>query len=507
MAMKSQKPAKAKKGPAKALSLSSRSKSKKATASPPARRKKPPLRSKLKHAAKPSAVRPFRRPTRVLPTPAAQRAASLASSDASRPVLPETSPVQPQKPSPHKAPAVPPVLLEGDAPTPPAASGPGERYALSPTPRPAVVQRAETLTDLPEGYGTERLFLTARDPHWLYASWDLTPPQREHYNALSREGHLIMRTWVNDIGGAPHSEIHVQRVSNSWFIPVSFAGSRYSAQLGYYDRQDRWQTIATSGATLTPPESVSVESPIQFATIPPEVSLKKLFEVVQQAAQEDEPLQQAVQQLRVEGGSEWFEIVPAPPSAAAPRSAPTTKAATTRAWTPAQERALSTIVRLDESRRVWMGSLEITEVIRRHLRAEISSAALPGGPVPGAPELEGRPGEAAISSPLGRARQVGAPKRFWLTVNAELVLYGATEPEAKVTTGGRPIRLRPDGTFSYRFALPDGQYPLHLTATSADGEDTRSIQLHFGRSTQLQGEVQAQAQDPKLKPPTASSLD
>jgi uncharacterized protein len=67
---------------------------------------------------------------------------------------------------------IPPILLEGDAPTSPAVGGPGQRYALGPTP-PAEPAPVPT-TELPEAYGTQQLFLTARDPHWLFAYWDLT---------------------------------------------------------------------------------------------------------------------------------------------------------------------------------------------------------------------------------------------------------------------------------------------------------------------------------------------
>jgi len=41
-----------------------------------------------------------------------------------------------------------------------------------------------------------------------------------------------------------------------------------------------------------------------------------------------------------------------------------------------------------------------------------------------------------------------------------VIIYGATEPGAKVTLGGHEIKLRSDGSFSYRFALPDGKYDL-----------------------------------------------
>jgi hypothetical protein len=97
-------------------------------------------------------------------------------------------------------------------------------------------------------------------------------------------------------------------------------------------------------------------------------------------------------------------------------------------------------------------------------------------------------------------------KGFWFNVNAELIIYGATEPNAQVTIGGRVIQLRPDGTFSYRFALPDGNYPLPATATSADGTDSRTAALRFSRSTEYRGEVGRHPQDPKLKAPRAENV-
>jgi uncharacterized protein len=347
------------------------------------------------------------------------------------------------------------------------------------------------MIDLPEAYGTERLFLTARDPHWLYAAWDLATEQRQRHHSLSREGHLVVRTYINEVGGTPVSETPVQPESKSWFIPVTLPDTRYQAQLGYYDHAGQWHAVTTSEATLTPPESTSLDTAVEFATIPPEVSLTKLLEAVQQAIAENVPLLAAVQQLRTGGWTGLPEVVPpVPPD-----------------WTPAQARALAKLVRLDDARRVWMGSLEITEVIRRHLRQEISSAALAEGPAPGALAPEHGLAAAAISSPLGIEKKgVAGLKPFWLSINAELVLYGATEPDAKVVVGGRQIRLRPDGTFSYRFALPDGQYPLQVTATSADGEEGRAVQLQFGRRTLVQGDVGAHEQDPQLMPPVDSSF-
>ena len=68
-----------------------------------------------------------------------------------------------------------------------------------------------------------------------------------------------------------------------------------------------------------------------------------------------------------------------------------------------------------------------------------------------------------------------AKRSFWLVVNTELIVYGATVPDAKVTVCGAPIALKPDGTFSLRFALPDGKQVIPVKGVSCDGLDERII--------------------------------
>jgi len=66
-------------------------------------------------------------------------------------------------------------------------------------------------------------------------------------------------------------------------------------------------------------------------------------------------------------------------------------------------------------------------------------------------------------------------RSFWLKVDCELIVYGATEPDAKVTVQGAPIKLRPDGTFTLRYYLPDGKQVIPVKATSADKLEERTI--------------------------------
>lgn len=64
---------------------------------------------------------------------------------------------------------------------------------------------------------------------------------------------------------------------------------------------------------------------------------------------------------------------------------------------------------------------------------------------------------------------------FWFVLDAELLVYGATAPDAKVTIQSRPVELRPDGTFSMRFQLPDGKQVIEAKAVSGDGRLEKTI--------------------------------
>ncbi|TRZ96480.1 DUF4912 domain-containing protein [bacterium] len=81
------------------------------------------------------------------------------------------------------------------------------------------------------------------------------------------------------------------------------------------------------------------------------------------------------------------------------------------------------------------------------------------------------PGIASMASPVKKP----GVRKFWLTVNTELIVYGATEPDAQVSVQGRSIKLRPDGTFTLRFALPEGKQVIPVQARSSDQKEERTI--------------------------------
>ncbi len=383
---------------------------------------------------------------------------------------------------------IPPILLEGDEPSQPAAGGPGEKYSLGATPPAQSFSGGE----LPESYGTKKLFLTARDPHWLYAHWDLTREQQAELNNESTDGHLILRVFAGKIEGHPTYEIHVHPESRHWFAHVERAGNSYAGELGYYSALGKWTRVAVSSGTLTPPDAAAKEDAAEFATIPYEFPFARLMQIIEDAVRDNIPLAQAIEELRRAGHPDL-------PRFAHSIHSPVIAPGPTRQWTPDQEKALAKIISIDETRRVWMGSLEITELIRRRLAREVASPVTAFGI--SSPGLSSSP-----TSPFGGGVKAETEKSFWFNVNAELIIYGSTEPDAKVTLGGHEIKLRSDGTFSFRFALPDGNYDLPAVAVSADGTDGRAAELKFSRQTQYLGDVGVTPQDPSLQPPLPENI-
>ena len=347
--------------------------------------------------------------------------------------------------------SIPPLLLQGDEPAAPSMTGPGQKYALGPMAPAGQSERDEAA--LPAAYGTGKLLLAARDPHWLYACWDLTPEQQRRYNALSTDRHLVVRLHSGTGGARPAREVHVHPESRHWFIHVDRPETQYVAALGYYRPGHRWVTVATSPPAITPADTVSTDHTVRFATIPAQTTLTQLAALARQAISADLP----------------------PPDAA-------------------QERALAELVAQHLVRQDSGSSVGIAELVQG--RGEQEAPAQSAFPAPFGDLAE------AVFSPLGASEQPA--KGFWFDINAELVIYGGAEPGASVTIDGQPVQLRPDGTFSCRFSLPDGDHAVTVSALSTQGE-LRQAELRFSRSTGRLGEVGSAPQDPFLKPPAAET--
>jgi uncharacterized protein len=80
-------------------------------------------------------------------------------------------------------------------------------------------------------------------------------------------------------------------------------------------------------------------------------------------------------------------------------------------------------------------------------------------------------------------------------VDAEMILYGRTKPDAKVTVGGEPIKLRPDGSFTVRQPMPDKRQVLPVVASTPDGVEQRTIVIAVERNTKVLEPMVREAND------------
>lgn len=99
--------------------------------------------------------------------------------------------------------------------------------------------------------------------------------------------------------------------------------------------------------------------------------------------------------------------------------------------------------------------------------------------------------EQRLRRPLGGQYAVasGRPdfgkRHFSFEVDAELVVFGITDPDARVTLKGEPVPLDSDGNFQIRFTLPDRRQVFPVVASSGDGVEQRTIVLAVERNTKV----------------------
>lgn len=115
---------------------------------------------------------------------------------------------------------------------------------------------------------------------------------------------------------------------------------------------------------------------------------------------------------------------------------------------------------------IGQSSFEIKELIAKRFQEDFSSHIL-----------------SSFSSGQPLSENSEEKTDFWLKVGTELILYGATEPDANLTVMGQKVKLRPDGSFTMRFALPEGEVSLPVEAESANKEHKRKITPVVNRTT------------------------
>jgi hypothetical protein len=309
----------------------------------------------------------------------------------------------------------------------------------------------EDLGELPGGYGESRIVLMPRDPQWSYAYWDVP---NEHKEELRRQGgqQIALRLYdVTDINleyQAPHNvqEYLCDELAREWYLPIPVSDRDYVIDIGYRCFDGRWLVLARSAPVRVPPVYPSDWIEDVFVTVDWEENLQ---------------------------GKTVYELVP-----------PSKKPTLAGTGTNEIYEQIFDMTKSTEAMRVAGSLFGSMQQVPGSLYPQqaISSYVFPSGigmwsgvGMSGVGMMSGV-GFSASAAPV-------RPRKFWLIADAELIVYGATEPDATVTVGGRPIKLNPDGTFRFQMSFQDGLIDYPIMAVAADGEQTRSIHMKFNRET------------------------
>ncbi|NET50474.1 MAG: DUF4912 domain-containing protein, partial [Merismopedia sp. SIO2A8] len=305
-------------------------------------------------------------------------------------------------------------------------------------------------------YGESRVVLMPRDPQWAYTYWDIP---NEHKEDLRRQGgqQLALRIYdVTDINldyQSPHSiqEYPCDELAREWYLPIPVSDRDYAVDIGYRCADGRWLVLARSAPVHVPPVFPSDWIEDHFLTVDWEEDLR---------------------------GKTIMELVP-----------PSRKlgAAVDAAGNPIYEEIFS-MAESAEAQRVAGSLFGSMQHVPGSMAPEqaISSFVFPSGVGMWAvPTVSGLNMSGIGMSGVGFSASMPPirPRKFWLVADAELIVYGATEPDATVTIGGQPVKLNPDGTFRFQMSFQDGLIDYPIMAVAADGEQTRSIHMKFNRQT------------------------
>ena len=277
-----------------------------------------------------------------------------------------------------------------------------------------------------------RVVFLPRDPQWAYVFWEISDSDRRQAQS---EGAVFLCLRLADVTGLengsshPHTlqEVPVDSHSTEWYLPVPLCDRDYRVELGY-KTESKWISLAFSSVARVPALHPSDQILDQFVPFSLEAT----------------PAAAPVQPMTMPG----------------PDPEPTDS--------KLHERLYQSATTHFRSRRVGSEILHESDSMSFDQRGLNDSGV--------GLWASGR-NESGLGGVAPRQRS------FWLVADAELIVYGATDPSARLTIGKEDVPLSSDGTFRIQVPFRDGEQVYAMEATAADGEQKRNITLNFERVT------------------------
>jgi len=344
---------------------------------------------------------------------------------------------------------------------------------------------------IPASYNSTNLALIAKDPHWLYAYWEIAPSSTQEIknkigqDELNRSSYVLRVydvTYVNFNGhNANHSfDLDVGAHANSWYINLWNDNTAYCGDLGIRTPDGRFFQLARSNFVSAPRVNMSGRSDLIW------MNVKDDAEEAPYVFGET-PQQRAFRQARQRARR-------APLVSRGPGRKIFLTEKDIRAYYSKLFPLLSKVLSMrrrdgkkpDESRIYYIKDKSFHGVsLEKFLLRGLSRGEFIKKILLGASEnliLLG-----ASEAKQGASERQKKQRKFFFEIGTELIVYGRTEPDAEVWLGDKQIKLRNDGTFSLRFALPDKKIPLDFVAISNDKVEKRRITTEVERKKTIYG--------------------
>jgi len=117
---------------------------------------------------------------------------------------------------------------------------------------------------LPLYYGEDYLVLLPRDPHWLFAYWEVSIPTRRFFEAEAQQAwgalDLIMRVYryhPESKREESHFDIRITPDADNWYIKAGIPDRQYRVELGYYTPEKQFTAVLASNTVTTPRDNLS----------------------------------------------------------------------------------------------------------------------------------------------------------------------------------------------------------------------------------------------------------
>lgn len=195
--------------------------------------------------------------------------------------------------------------------------------------------------ELPRSYGRDTLYLMARDPHSLFAYWDIDWSDAfGETTPLERKVHLrILRA-----DGSEEQRIEVEPMAGGHIVETAAPNADYTAELGYYSSAGEWKSVAISAAVNTPPALPADGITADLTTIPFHLSFQRMLDVLRVPNQENGSLTAMLATLRERAESDTLggfsvaqhDLIETIDQVVAHTPPPAERVATTVLWTEEQ---------------------------------------------------------------------------------------------------------------------------------------------------------------------------